>query len=90
MLLNDVPAFIQGLKNYDGDPRTRLALQLMILTFARTTELRAACWSEIENLDGNEPLWRIPADRTKMRREHIVPLPGVEFVHRLIAEVRSK
>jgi integrase len=46
----------------------------MVLTFARTTELRAARWSEIENLEGNEPLWRIPADRMKMRREHIVPL----------------
>jgi integrase len=74
MLLSDVPGFIRGLKTYDGDPRTRLALQLMVLTFARTTELRAARWSEIENLDGNEPLWRIPADRMKMRREHIVPL----------------
>jgi integrase len=74
MLLGDVPGFIRGLKTYDGDPRTRLALQLMVLTFARTTELRAARWSEIENLDGNEPLWRIPADRMKMRREHIVPL----------------
>jgi integrase len=74
MLLNDVPGFIKGLKTYDGDPRTRLALQLMVLTFARTTELRAARWFEIENLDGNEPLWRIPAGRMKMRREHIVPL----------------
>jgi integrase len=74
MLLSDVPGFIRGLKTYDGDPRTRLALQLMVLTFARTIELRAARWAEIENLDGNEPLWRIPADRMKMRREHIVPL----------------
>ena len=53
---------------------TRLALRSMVLTFARTTELRAARWSEFENLDGNEPLWRIPAERTKMKREHIVPL----------------
>jgi integrase len=74
MLLNDVPGFIRALKNYEGDPRTRLALQLMILTFARTTELRAARWSEIENLDGNEPLWRIPDERMKMRLKHIVPL----------------
>jgi integrase len=74
LLLNDAPAFIGALKTYDGDPRTRLALELMVLTFARTTELRAARWSEIENLDGNESLWRIPADRMKMRREHIVPL----------------
>ena len=49
-------------------------VQLIVLTFARTTELRAARWSEIENLDESEPLWRIPADRMKMRREHIVPL----------------
>jgi integrase len=34
--------------------------------------VRAATWSEIENLEGNEALWRIPADRMKMRREHIV------------------
>jgi integrase len=74
MPLNDVPAFIRALKAYGGEPRTRLALQLMIVTFARTTELRAARWSEIENLDGREPLWRVPADRMKMRLEHIVPL----------------
>jgi integrase len=41
---------------------------------ARTTELRAARWSEFENLDGSEPLWRIPAERMKMKREHLVPL----------------
>ncbi len=72
--LSDVPAFLRALDAYDGDPRTRLALRLMVLTFARTTELRAARWSEIENLEGSEPVWRIPADRMKMRREHIVPL----------------
>ena len=46
----------------------------MVLTFARTTELRAARWCEIQNIDGEEPLWRIPAERMKMKREHIVPL----------------
>jgi integrase len=46
----------------------------MLLTFARTTELRGAHWSEFENLDGNEPVWRIPAERNKMKREHLVPL----------------
>ncbi len=74
MALNDAPNFLSTLKAYDGDPRTRLALQLIVLTFARTTELRAAQWSEFENLDENEPLWRIPAERTKMKREHLVPL----------------
>ena len=69
-----LPKFLESLAAYDGEARTRLALLLMVLTFARTTELRAARWSEFENLDGNEPLWRIPAERTKMKREHIVPL----------------
>jgi len=41
--------------------------------FVRPTELRAAEWSEI-TLDGNEPEWRIPAERMKMREAHIVPL----------------
>jgi integrase len=74
MPLGEVPAFLLALGAYDGDPRTRLALRLMVLTFARTAELRAARWSEIENLAGNDPLWRIPAERMKMKREHIVPL----------------
>jgi integrase len=74
MPLDEVPAFLKALSTYDGDPRTRLALRLMLLTFARTTELRAARWPEFENLDGIEPLWRIPAERMKMQREHIVPL----------------
>lgn len=74
MPLDEVPKFLSSLAAYDGEPRTRLALRLMVLTFVRTTELRAAQWSEFENLDGNEPLWRIPAERMKMQREHIVPL----------------
>jgi len=74
MALTELPNFISALSAYDGDARTRLALRLMILTFTRTSELRAARWSEFENLDANEPLWRIPAERTKMKREHIVPL----------------
>jgi integrase len=74
MPLNEVANFLSALEEYDGDPRTRLALRLMVLTFARTTELRAARWSEFEKMDENEPLWRIPADRMKMKREHIVPV----------------
>jgi integrase len=74
MPLDEVPTFMHALGAYDGDARTRLALRLMVLTFARTTELRAARWSEFENLDGNEPIWRIPAGRMKVKREHLVPL----------------
>ena len=74
MALGELPHFFKAISTYDGDPRTRLALRLIVLTFARTSELRAARWSEFENLEGNEPTWRIPAERTKMKHEHLVPL----------------
>jgi integrase len=74
MARDDLPAFLQSLSDYDGDPRTALALRLVVLTMVRTTELRAARWSEFEDLDGNAPLWRIPSERMKMRAEHLVPL----------------
>ncbi|MFG1293746.1 tyrosine-type recombinase/integrase [Xanthobacter versatilis] len=70
----DLPDFLKALDAYDGEPMTKLALKLMVLTFVRTTELRAARWSEFEGLDSPEPLWRIPPERMKMRFEHLVPL----------------
>lgn len=72
--LGDLPEFLRALQAYDGDTRTHLALRLMVLTFVRTTELRAARWSEFENIDQSNALWRIPAERMKMKREHVVPL----------------
>ena len=43
-----LPAFLRALAVYDGDPRTALALRLILLTMVRTTELRAARWAEFE------------------------------------------
>jgi integrase len=57
-----------------AQPTTRLGLRLIALTAVRGGELRGADRSEFERLDGAEPLWRIPAERTKMGREHQVPL----------------
>lgn len=71
---DELPGFLRTLDAYDGDPRTALALRLIVLTMVRTTELRAARWEEFEHLDGREPLWRIPAERMKARFEHLVPL----------------
>lgn len=61
---------------------TKLALRLLALTVVRPGELRNAQWSEIEDLDGLEPTWRIPASRMKGDEDrkaeeggdHIVPL----------------
>ncbi len=68
----DLPEFLQKLEGYDGTFQTKLAVKLLLLTFVRTTELRAAEWTEID-LERAE--WRIPAARMKMRRAHTVPLP---------------
>lgn len=70
----DLPGFLRQLASYDGEQQTALALRMAVLTFVRTTELRAARWSEFEHLDGKAPLWRIPAERMKMKTEHLVPL----------------
>lgn len=56
---------------YQGTPLVRYALQLLILTFVRSIEVRGAKWSEI---DFDNATWSIPAERMKMRREHDVPL----------------
>ncbi|MBI2791138.1 MAG: tyrosine-type recombinase/integrase [Gammaproteobacteria bacterium] len=69
----ELPAFLKLLDDYQGHVQTKLAMQLLILTFVRSTELRAAAWDEFD-LDAKEPLWCIPADRMKMRSDHLVPL----------------
>jgi integrase len=74
MPLLELPIFLQKLETYNGEQQTKLALMLVTLTFLRTTELRAGKWSELEDLDGKSPQWRIPAGRMKMRLEHLVPL----------------
>lgn len=56
------------------DPVTKLALRWTILTWVRTGESRFFVPGEIEGRHSAEPIWRIPADRMKMNREHIVPL----------------
>lgn len=67
----DVPELLRKIDVYDGHPRTRIALQLMALTFVRTSELINARWDEFD-LDAKQ--WRIPAERMKMKTPHIVPL----------------
>jgi integrase len=66
-----VASFTAALDSYGGHRTTVLALRLMLLTFVRTKELREAEWSEID-LGHSE--WRLPAERTKMRDAHVVPL----------------
>ncbi|WP_246294776.1 tyrosine-type recombinase/integrase [Piscinibacter koreensis] len=66
-----MPAFLHELDRYQGDPSTKAALELLILTAVRPGELRGARWREV---DLARALWRIPAERMKMAAEHLVPL----------------
>ena len=72
----DLPNLLKAIDGYDaiGDLQTKLALQLLALTFVRTRELIDARWPEIGNLGAKNPAWSIPAARMKMGREHMVPL----------------
>jgi integrase len=70
----DLPKFLHSLALYQGD-LTKYAMELILLTSVRTSELRFAKWSEFEGLGGSDPIWRIPAERMKMRRPHLIPLP---------------
>ncbi|WP_429497428.1 tyrosine-type recombinase/integrase [Robbsia andropogonis] len=67
----ELPQLMRDIAAYDGEAVTRLALELMALTFVRTTELIEATWDEF---DTKKAEWRIPAERMKMRTPHIVPL----------------
>lgn len=71
MAEKDVPAFLRKLSKYEGDPTTCHALKLLMLTAVRPGELRGARWDEF---DVKRALWRIPAERMKMKTEHLVPL----------------
>lgn len=67
----ELPAFLKKLAAYEGDPHTLRALQLLMLTGVRPGEVRGARWAEVD-IDAAQ--WRIPAERMKMRAEHLVPL----------------
>jgi integrase len=54
-----------------GTEQTRIGIRLLLLTLTRTAELRCATWAEF---DLPNATWTIPAERMKMRIEHVVPL----------------
>ena len=82
----ELPELIGKIASYSRDGGalvTRIALQLMALTFVRTSELIAARWEEF---DLERAQWRIPAERMKMREPHIVPLTKQALA--LLAELK--
>jgi len=62
---------LRAIDGYSGQPETRIALQLLALTFVRPGEARLAEWCQF---DLEKAIWTIPQANTKMRREHQAPL----------------
>jgi integrase len=71
----ELPTLLRKIDGYaahnGGELQTQFAMQLLVLTFVRTGELREATWEEFD-LDKAE--WRIPAEHMKMKVPHTVPL----------------
>lgn len=81
--LEEIPQLLKKITEYKGRRLTILAIQLNLMIFIRSSELRFARWSEI---DFKSKLWVIPEQReaienvkhstrgAKMKRKHFVPL----------------
>ena len=66
-----VRELLHAIDGYTGSYIVKLALQLSPLVFTRPGELRHMEWSEV---DFENALWSIPAEKMKMRESHLVPL----------------
>lgn len=67
--VDDMPAFMQDLHTRAGIAAR--ALEFLILTAARSGEVRGATWTEVDMAQG---IWIVPAERMKAGAEHRVPL----------------
>ncbi|MDR6128767.1 integrase [Sphingomonas sp. SORGH_AS802] len=62
---------LRAIDGYTGRPETLHTLRIAPHVFLRPGGLRQAKWSEI---DFAEKVWRVPAERMKMKQPHAVPL----------------
>ena len=66
-----IPEFVRTALHTDANDITRPLLELLILTAARSGEVRAMTWGEVDR-EGH--VWTIPAERMKTKHAHRVPL----------------
>lgn len=67
----ELGALLQAIDEYDGWPTVAAGLKFLMLTCVRPGEVRHA---RREEFDLDQAVWRIPAERMKMRQSHDVPL----------------
>ena len=70
---SEVGEVIRAVRESQASLAARLAFEFLVLTAARSGEVRGAAWSEI---DMDAATWTIPGERMKGGREHRVPLSG--------------
>ena len=68
---HDVPPALEKVRQSTADTVTKLAFEFLVLTAARSGEVRLAAWDEF---DWRGRRWTVPAERMKASREHQVPL----------------
>lgn len=68
---HEIGEFVERLDADTGSVATKLCILVMLLTFVRKNEIAHARWTE---LDLDNAVWVIPAERMKMRDPHVVPL----------------
>ena len=81
---NDIRKLLLAIDTYNGNFITLCALKLGVLLFVRPGELRHAEWGEFDLARAE---WRIPAEKMKMRHEHLVPLSRQSI--EIITELRQ-
>lgn len=84
MPLAELAKLLRDIDGYDGDGVTRLALELMTLTFVRPTQMIKAQWDEI---DWDKAEWLVPAERMRVRDPHVVPLSALALA--VLKELRE-
>ena len=71
---DEVSGCIDRIKASKGaSASSKLAFEFLVLTAARSGEVRKATWNEIDMAGA---VWTLPAERMKANREHRVPLSG--------------
>ena len=83
----EIPSFMSELRQQKGVAAR--ALEFAILTATRSIETLGAQWSE---LDLEQKIWTIPAERMKARKGHVVPLPDhvIEILQELPREADNE
>ena len=78
---SEVAGCIETVRASGAGLSTKLALEFLVLTAARSGEVRGAHWEEIDfhGADGatgaTAATWNVPAERMKAKKPHSVPLP---------------